>query len=352
MSFGPKAERARLRVLGGLPVALWMWKTLPLAAFAGLRVVRLDEQACSVSLPGGWRTQNPFRSTYFAAQAMAAEMSTGAPALVLLEDAKASVAMLVVGLSVTYTKKLVGEGVFTFEDVAGMKGGDRPGGRERSAAGLRGAIGGAGPLRRGGRRVRDHLVVQATQPVVSVVGFAVAGGRSQRMGRDKALLPWGETDLLGHALARLREVTHDVRILCGPSPRYEGRGAPVIVDRLADAGPIAGIAAGLEECGGRPGLFLAVDLPLVPIPLLAHLAERGGSWDAVVPVSPRGPEPLCAVYAPSCLEPILRQVAAGEKRMTSFWPDVRVLELGPLELQAFGDPEGYFRNLNTPADLT
>jgi molybdopterin-guanine dinucleotide biosynthesis protein A len=186
---------------------------------------------------------------------------------------------------------------------------------------------------------------------VSVVGFVVAGGRSHRMGRDKALLPWGDTDLLDHALERLREVTNDVRILCGPSPRYEGRGAPVVVDRLAEAGPIAGIAAGLEECGGRPGLFLAVDLPLVPIPLLAHLAERGGSWEAVVPVSPRGPEPLCAAYAPSCLEPIRRRVAAGEMRMTSFWPEVRVLELGPPELQAFGDPEGFFRNLNTPTDL-
>jgi len=172
------------------------------------------------------------------------------------------------------------------------------------------------------------------------------------MGRDKALLPWGETDLLGHAVARLRRVTDDVRILCGPSPRYAERGVPVVVDRLADAGPIAGIVAGLEECGGRPGLFVAVDLPLVPIPLLTHLAERGGSMDAVVPVSPRGPEPLCAVYAPSCLGPIRRRVAAGEVRMTSFWPDVRVLELGPLELQAFGDPGEFFRNVNTPADLT
>lgn len=187
---------------------------------------------------------------------------------------------------------------------------------------------------------------------MSVVGFAVAGGQSQRMGRDKALLPWSETDLLGHALARLRAVTDDVRILCGPSPRYAERGVPLVVDRLTDAGPIAGIAAGLEECGGRPGLFLAVDLPLVPVTLLAHLAERGGSWDAVVPVSSRGPEPLCAAYAPSCLEPIRRRVAAGEMRMTSFWPEVRVLELGPLELQAFGDPEGFFRNLNTPTDLS
>jgi hypothetical protein len=121
VSFGARGETARRRVLGRLPVALWMWRTLPLAAFAGVRVVRLDEQACLVRLPGGWRTQNPFRSTYFAAQAMAAELSTGAPALVLLEDAPASVAMLVVGLRVTYTKKLVGAGTFAFEDVPGMK---------------------------------------------------------------------------------------------------------------------------------------------------------------------------------------------------------------------------------------
>jgi hypothetical protein len=121
VSFGPKAERRRRQVLSRVPVTLWMWKTLPLAAFAGLRVVRLDETGCSVRLPGGWRTQNPFRSTYFGAQAMAAEMSTGAPALVLLADAPVSVAMLVVGLRATYSKKIVGPSVFAFDDLAGMR---------------------------------------------------------------------------------------------------------------------------------------------------------------------------------------------------------------------------------------
>ena len=121
MSFGPKAERLRHQTLSRVPTTLWMWKTLPLAAFAGLRVVRLNETGCSVRLPGGWRTQNPFRSTYFAAQAMAAEMSTGAPALVLLADAPVSVAMLVVGLRATYSKKIVGPSVFAFDDLAGMR---------------------------------------------------------------------------------------------------------------------------------------------------------------------------------------------------------------------------------------
>ena len=121
MSFGPEAERLRRRVLSPMSMTLWMWKTLPLAALAGLRVAELDETACSVRLPGGWRTQNPFRSTYFAAQAMAAEMSTGAPALVLLADAPASVAMLVVSLRATYSKKILGPSVFRFEDVVGMR---------------------------------------------------------------------------------------------------------------------------------------------------------------------------------------------------------------------------------------
>jgi hypothetical protein len=121
VSFGPKAERRRHQVLSRLPTTLWMWRRLPLAAFAGLRVIRLDETGCSVRLPGGWRTQNPFRSTYFAAQAMAAEMSTGATALVLLADAPASVAMLVVGLQATYSKKIVGPSIFAFDDLPGMR---------------------------------------------------------------------------------------------------------------------------------------------------------------------------------------------------------------------------------------
>jgi hypothetical protein len=121
VSFSPAAEKARRQVLSRLPLAAWMWRTLPLAAFAGLRVVQLDERSCAVALPGGWRSRNPFRSTYFAAQAMAAEMSTGAPALVLVRGEPVSIALLVVGLRATYGKKLVGAGTFAFEDVAGMR---------------------------------------------------------------------------------------------------------------------------------------------------------------------------------------------------------------------------------------
>ena len=185
---------------------------------------------------------------------------------------------------------------------------------------------------------------------MSPVGFAVAGGRSRRMGRDKAELPWGDTDLLGHALARLRTVTNDVRILSGPERRYSDRGVSVEVDPAPDLGPLGGLVAALEAAAGGGVLLLGVDLPLIPPALLARLIELAPGFDAVVPSSARGPEPLCALYGAACREPVGHRVASGDLKMTAFWPDIRVREIGPSDLMAFGEPEELFLNVNAPDD--
>ena len=98
-----------------------LWSKLPLAAFAGLRMRRLDDQGAEVSLPAGWKTQNPFGSTYFAAQAMAAEMSTGAPALWFIEQSGEKVSSLVTGISAKFTKKATSEARFVFSDGSAMR---------------------------------------------------------------------------------------------------------------------------------------------------------------------------------------------------------------------------------------
>jgi molybdopterin-guanine dinucleotide biosynthesis protein A len=170
------------------------------------------------------------------------------------------------------------------------------------------------------------------------------------MGRDKALLSWGDNDLLGHALARLLVVTDEVRILSGSEPRYSERGVAIETDPAPDLGPMAGLLAALEAARGRTALLLGVDLPLVPTGLLARLVELAADTDAVVPVSQLGPEPLCAVYGAGCLEPVRHRVASGDLRMTAFWGDVRVREVGPDQLAAFGDPGELFLNVNAPED--
>lgn len=190
----------------------------------------------------------------------------------------------------------------------------------------------------------------------NVVGYVLAGGESVRMGKDKALLPWGEKALVDHALSRLREATSRTpAILSGPSPRYADRGVPVFPDVVAAKGALGGVLTGLERLPPDAdfGLFLAVDLPLVPVELLRHLitrAQEGEAIDAVVVFSPSGPEPLCAVYARTALGAVRQSVEEGELKMTSFWTGVCVHAVYEGAVADFGDPAALLRNVNAPAD--
>jgi hypothetical protein len=115
------SERSRRLILNRLAFWVWRLRNLPLAAAAGLRVERLDDSGSVTRLPGGWRTRNPFGSTYFAAQAMAAEMSTGAPLLTLVAGASEPLKVLVVGIEAQFVKKLAGPGFFTCADGAALR---------------------------------------------------------------------------------------------------------------------------------------------------------------------------------------------------------------------------------------
>jgi molybdopterin-guanine dinucleotide biosynthesis protein A len=190
----------------------------------------------------------------------------------------------------------------------------------------------------------------APGPDLTVVGFAVAGGRSTRMGRDKATLPWKSGDLLGHTLSRLSAVTSDVRILGGPDGLYGDRG-PMLADAVADVGAVAALVTALRALPpDGVALVLAIDLPLVTPDLLRALLAMASGFDAVVPISPRGAEPFCAVYGHACLGSVERAVSEGRFKMTAFWRDVRVREVAAGELRDFGDPERLFANVNTPED--
>ncbi len=109
-------ERLRRRMLSPMLMRLFMLTKLPLGLIAGLRVDTLERERCQTSLPYGWRTTNPFRSIYFAAQAMAAELSTGAIAMLATESAPESVAMLITGLESEFGKKANRRTTFTCED--------------------------------------------------------------------------------------------------------------------------------------------------------------------------------------------------------------------------------------------
>lgn len=151
--------------------------------------------------------------------------------------------------------------------------------------------------------------------------FVVAGGRSSRMGRDKALLPYRGSTLLTHALGLLREVTPDVAILCGPECRYEDFATPVIVDAVCGVGPLGGLysallSASIDKC--EQIVWLGVDLPLVPPSLLERLLRELEVAEVAMARTTRGIEPLCAAFqtAPT-LEAVRRALLDGRLKLTS-----------------------------------
>ena len=94
---------------------LFLFLKLPSAFFSGVRIVSLDQDRSVVSVPYKWFSQNPFRSTYFACLAMAAEMSMGLLAMMQCYRRKPAVSMLVVKMEAHYFKKAKDLTVFTCE---------------------------------------------------------------------------------------------------------------------------------------------------------------------------------------------------------------------------------------------
>jgi hypothetical protein len=100
---------------------MFLFLKLPAAFFSGVRIKEIDETKSIVSVPYKWFSQNPFKSTYFACLAMAAEMSTGSLAMMHVHKRKPAVSMLVVKLEAVYFKKAVGKSVFTCLDGEQLK---------------------------------------------------------------------------------------------------------------------------------------------------------------------------------------------------------------------------------------
>ncbi len=109
-------DRIRKRMLSPFLMPAFMLVKLPLGLISGMRVRELEPERCATTIPYRWLTTNPFRSMYFAAQSMAAELSTGALALLAVELAPRPVAMLIVGLEAEFSKKADRLVTFTCEE--------------------------------------------------------------------------------------------------------------------------------------------------------------------------------------------------------------------------------------------
>jgi molybdopterin-guanine dinucleotide biosynthesis protein A len=186
-------------------------------------------------------------------------------------------------------------------------------------------------------------------------GFVLAGGRSSRMGSDKAFLEFGGEPLLERALAAVGAVCDRVMIVGDPAKfaHYEGsKKWAMIADIFPGCGPLGGIHAALANSTAELNVMVAVDMPFVSAELLAFLFAAAEKNNAIVtvPRAGKGLQPLCAVYRRDFAAVAEHALRAGRNKVDAAFSGVSTYVIEASELEAAGFSERSFFNVNTPQD--
>lgn len=186
------------------------------------------------------------------------------------------------------------------------------------------------------------------------------------MGTDKAFLELDGAPLIARVLERVRALADDVLISANDAARFSKFGVRVVPDVMPNAGPLAGICAGLETAAHEVAIVVACDMPLLNVGLLEYMCAFAQDYDVVLPQTEQvarardekkanalrakdlALHPLHAIYTKRCIAPMRDALARGERRMISFHDAVRVHVILPREVALY-DPQGHsLWNVNTP----
>lgn len=189
-----------------------------------------------------------------------------------------------------------------------------------------------------------------------VAGIVLAGGRSSRMGVDKASLMLEGRTLLQRTVDVLDEVADEIVVVAASGqelPQLESaRPLSVVEDAIEGQGPLVGIAAGLEAMTAPVAVVVACDMPYLRPALLRLLAERAaGGVRLTVPMHDGRPQSLCSAWRADALDVVRAHVEAGDRAVMSVADDLDAERLPPAAY-AQADADGRsFINLNTPDEF-
>ena len=192
-----------------------------------------------------------------------------------------------------------------------------------------------------------------------IAGIVLAGGRSSRMGRDKASLVFDGRSLLVRTVAAVGAVADEIVIVRAPGqtlPPLDGAaaraGVRIVEDPVEGEGPLRGIATGLAAATAPVALVVGVDMPFLRPELLRLIAGRVSAerrW--VLPIAHRRPQPLCSAFARDALPVVEAHLAAGDRAPMTVAADLGFYRM-PAEEWGTVDPDGWsFVDVDTPEDF-
>lgn len=206
------------------------------------------------------------------------------------------------------------------------------------------------------------MSLNAHNKTLPVTGVILAGGKSRRMGQNKALLQLGDDPLIEHVIRCMHLVTDELLLITNTSTEYAHLGLPMHSDIVPNAGALGGIYTGLMHASHDVVVCVACDSPFLQPKLLSYLISILGEYDAVMPYTYKETptsgnddqitfQTLCAAYSKRCLPIIELMLQESELRVHALQERSNILTLAP-EIWKTYDSEGHsFFNVNTPEDF-
>ena len=183
-----------------------------------------------------------------------------------------------------------------------------------------------------------------------LTGIVLAGGSSQRMGRNKAFLQLEGMSLIERVIERLAMVCAELLVVAGDVQPYTGLGVRLVEDRFRGVGVLGGLHAGLEAATYDLAMAVGCDMPFLNPGLLRAFVGWADGVDVAVLRQGDQVEPLHGAYRRTCLPAMGAAIRAQRRRIISFFPQVRVRYVTPEDAILIDPNLRSFRNINTPAE--
>ena len=178
----------------------------------------------------------------------------------------------------------------------------------------------------------------------TITGIILAGGASKRLNyKNKALLKIGGRSIIEHIINALSKVTESIVLSTNSPEQFEHLGLPTFKDITPGSGSLGGIYTGLKISRTHHNLIIACDIPFIRSNFLKLLVNSREDYDVVVPVTPDGHQPTCAIYSRNCLIPIEAQIDEGNLKISDLFPSVKVKRIDCYD-------STMFFNINTHED--
>ncbi|MFA5374492.1 MAG: molybdenum cofactor guanylyltransferase [Dehalococcoidia bacterium] len=184
-----------------------------------------------------------------------------------------------------------------------------------------------------------------------MTAIVLAGGKSSRLGRDKALEKIGGRYLIERVIGSLSQLGDDIIVVTAAPNQLSDLNVEKVIDTYPRTGAKVGLCTGINASLSFYSLVVACDMPFLNIDLLRYLLDSASGFDAVIPRIGDKIEPLHAVYSKNCIPVLEEQIRKDKLKISDLFSEINVRYVEAAEIERYDQRHLSLFNINSEADL-